>query len=802
MITKKLFMTLVVILFLFPFFILDMQSETKTAEKAADLESLDEFIDLLMDTESISRPNYEHYDISPDGRWIAFAIERSLSANDVYNDEGMRKLPGGIPITFVRQDIWIGDTQSGELKRITNGKIGKNSYWHPVWSPNGRDLAFYGDKDGRVILWICHNASGKNPKIQALEETTLKAALFRWDRPRWLKDGKKLIVPVLPEIEKTYNPGVDDNPLFLVPSLYQKFLDPKSGANAIVVRSSDESSINRHYTLENRVDLAIVDTDSGKFRRLTNGQNVQRWELSPDERMIAFKVYKKTIPGSYDSLFDLHVMSLEDSSSKLILEDTEEGYNFYCSGILWSPDSCFLLERKKEDLVVLNIQNGEKKIITPGNDLSFSKNFSHVMKAQMSPGIASYIWSPKADQVIAQNEKGWWLLSLDDTPPKKLFEEIEVKVMRIMRTSRSGNALSLNGNSMILEIQDPKSGKKGLFKADLNTGRFEMIDRVPSYSSIYEITQEGDILYAVNEDDVNNLWFSDIEFSKPLKLTDLNDYLRQIPRGKKLLIEYLNRDGKKLKGAVLLPPDYEEGKNYPLVTVVYGGSIVSNIENSFSMSFSPIGSIPQLLSRRGYVVLQPSIPLSPVKQKGSPLEKIPESVLSAVNKVVEKGIADTDRIGVIGHSYGGYSVNVLITQTSRFKAAVSMAGISDLVSHYLVFIPRSRYTTGGSLGHMSWAEEGQGRMGVPLWDDRLQYIENSPIFFLDKVETPLLLIHGDLDGVTIQEAEEMFSGLKRLDKTVEFVRYFGETHVFNKPANIRDSWHRIVDWFDKHLRAD
>lgn len=783
-------------MFFIPISISGIQSEDTTAKRVTNLRSLDEFIDLLMDTESISRPNYEHYDISPDGRWIAFAIERGLSADDVYNAEGMRKLPGGIPITFVRQDIWIADTQSGELRRITNGK---NSYWHPVWSPNGQDLAFYGDKNGRVLLWICRNTNGKNPKIQALDETTLKAALFRWDRPRWLKDGKRLIVPVLPEIEKSFDPGVDDNPLFLVPSLYKKFLDPRSGADASVIKSSDESSEDRHYTLENRVDLAIVDAASGKFRRLTNGQNVQRWELSPDEQILAFKVYKKTTPGSYDNFFDLYVMSLEDGSSKLILEDTEEGYNFYCSGILWSPDSNFLLERKKEDLVVINIQNGEKKIITPGNDLSFSKIFSHVMSGQRSPGIASYIWSPKADQVFAQNEKGWWLLSLDDIPPKKLFEEIDIKVISIMRTSRSGHALSLDGNSVILETQDKKSRKKGFFKADLHTGQFIRIDRIPDYSSIYEITQEGNILYAVNEDDINNIWFSDIEFSKPLKLTDLNSHFRQIPRGKKFLIEYLNREGEKLKGAVLLPPEYEEGKDYPIVVYVYGGLVVSNIENVFSMSFSPIGSIPQFLSRCGYVVLQPSIPLSPVKQKGSPLKKIPESVLPAVNKVVEMGIADPDRIGVIGHSYGGYSVNVLITQTSRFKAAVSMAGISDLVSHYLQFIPRFRYTTGGSLGHMSWSEEGQGRMGVPLWDDRLQYIENSPIFYLDKVETPLLLIHGDLDGCTIQEAEEMFSGLKRLDKTVEFVRYFGETHVFNKPVNIRDSWHRIVGWFDKHI---
>jgi dipeptidyl aminopeptidase/acylaminoacyl peptidase len=92
-------------------------------------------------------------------------------------------------------------------------------------------------------------------------------------------------------------------------------------------------------------------------------------------------------------------------------------------------------------------------------------------------------------------------------------------------------------------------------------------------------------------------------------------------------------------------------------------------------------------------------------------------------------------------------------------------------------------------------------MGCTPWEDRLQWIENSPVFYLNKVDTPLLLLHGDLDSVSIQQAEEMFSGLKRLNKTVEFARYWGEGHVFKKPANIRDSWHRIVAWFDTYLKV-
>jgi dipeptidyl aminopeptidase/acylaminoacyl peptidase len=142
----------------------------------------------------------------------------------------------------------------------------------------------------------------------------------------------------------------------------------------------------------------------------------------------------------------------------------------------------------------------------------------------------------------------------------------------------------------------------------------------------------------------------------------------------------------------------------------------------------------------------------------------------------------------------------LITQTKRFKAAVGLAGLSDLISNYGIFDARSRYSFGGSSFFSSWSEGGQGRMGVPIWEDRLQWIENSPIFYLNKVTTPLLMLHGDLDFVSLAQAEEVFSGLKRLEKQAELVRYFGEGHVLSKPANIRDSWQRIAAWFDKHLK--
>ncbi len=209
---------------------------------------------------------------------------------------------------------------------------------------------------------------------------------------------------------------------------------------------------------------------------------------------------------------------------------------------------------------------------------------------------------------------------------------------------------------------------------------------------------------------------------------------------------------------------------------------------------------PQLLAARGYAVLVPSMPLSPVDEPGDPYLDVVNGVLPAIDATVEMGIADPDRVGLMGHSYGGYGAYALITQTDRFKAAVAMAGIADLVSLYGQFDARLRYD---AHPHeyllIGLAETGQLRMGAPPWQDAERYMRNSPLFAAGDVNTPVLIIQGDMDYVPIQQGEQFFSALYRQGKRARFVRYWGEGHVLQSPANIQDMWQRIVVWFDELL---
>jgi acetyl esterase/lipase len=288
---------------------------------------------------------------------------------------------------------------------------------------------------------------------------------------------------------------------------------------------------------------------------------------------------------------------------------------------------------------------------------------------------------------------------------------------------------------------------------------------------------------------------------EPRALVATNGFLADIAEGALKQIEYRSLEGQDLKAWIIYPPGFKEGARYPVVAWVYAGSVVRETPSLLTRLNSSHPLNLQLLAARGYVVLLPSMPLAPEREPSDPYMELPKGVLPALDKLVDMGIADPKRLGVMGQSYGGYSTYGLITLTNRFKAAVSLAGLNDLVSLYGIFDMRSRYEPYAHerLFSQSIAESGQIRMGNPPWKDAGRYLRNSPLFYVDRVQTPLLIVQGDMDYVALQQGEQFFTALYRQGKRARFARYWGEGHVFSSPANIRDMWNQIYVWFDEFL---
>ncbi len=184
---------------------------------------------------------------------------------------------------------------------------------------------------------------------------------------------------------------------------------------------------------------------------------------------------------------------------------------------------------------------------------------------------------------------------------------------------------------------------------------------------------------------------------------------------------------------------------------------------------------------------------------GYALALLPSGVLPAIDAVIARGFADPDRIAIAGQSDGGFATLGLITQTGRFRSAIASGSFCDLASLYGTFHGQYRHGDAGppqkgQVFRMLQMEKGSFGLGGPPWTDPDRYRAGSAIFGADQVETPLMLVHGDLDFIPIQQAEEFFTALYRQDKRARLVRYQGEWHTIAARANVLDLWKRIADW--------
>lgn len=405
-------------------------------------------------------------------------------------------------------------------------------------------------------------------------------------------------------------------------------------------------------------------------------------------------------------------------------------------------------------------------------------------------------WTGSGEHLLFGRRGEIWRAAADGSGAQ-LFASIPNKQLRTIEMG-SGQVWSPDGQHGIVSTFDTESKRAGLASVDLASGSVELIfeedKRHGGYDNAAVVTPDGKSIVFAAEDASHpaELWLARAEDGAvPRQISHVAPDLARYELGRTGLIEWRSIDGDTLRGAVIYPVGYEPGKRYPMIVKVYGGVDVSNDLFRFGFAVAPVDNL-QLFASRGYVVLYTDSRLN----VGTPMFDLLKSVLPGVDKAVELGFADPDRIGIMGHSYGGYSTLSLIVQTTRFKAAMASAGMADLVAAYGTLRPD------GTNYLMSWAEAGQGRMGGTIWEYRDRYIENSPIYYLDRVTTPLLIINGSED-IAPTLADQVFSSLRRLGKRVEYARYAGEEHwpgswTF---ANQQDYLERTIAWFDQYLKG-
>lgn len=721
-------------------------------------------------------PNLSGPLLCADGRWLAYSLldhrKRELQSRATHET--------GAPSSVIGSSVFIANLKTGYSINLTEGWTG--SSWAPVWSPNGERVAFFSDRTGHVSLWVWEKTTKQSRPVSSME-IHVDASL---GAPQWTPDSQKLLARVLALSATRNEKGKRETPS---PVIIQYGREPSISTERLNNRSSSDI----------QDEIAVLDVRSGKAD-LIPAFRLMAYGLSPDGNTIA--LMSEVNPSNEDSLnrvANLLTISIVDRVPHVLVRSipTFGGANFS-----WSPDGSYIAYttsyfnkegRLSGGYFVVRVGGGEPR------DLNSSTHGDFLSDPWTPPvwdeqGLNLYALSSTSEPGVYQS---LWKLSVASGRATELADLPGRYFTAILASARGHRIWSTDhGQSMIVSSRDQTTFKEGFYSVNLITGAATgLFDDNRSYSvttSEIDVSDDGRCAVFKAQDvahpiDIWSLCTDNMHL--PTRVTSVNVGFDHYVMGRSILLDWSSLDGQTLHGALLLPAGYETGKRYPLIVCPYPGQYRSAFLNVFGLGDMYTDNM-QMFATRGAAVLYPDVPT----KIGTEMQDILKTVLPGVDKVIDLGIADPNRLGVMGHSWGGYAVLSLLVQTDRFKAAVSRSGVGgDLIRFYTVLF------ADGSTPGVSETET--LKTGGSLWDKRSVFIENSPVFFLDRIRTPLLLTHGTADQVNAGFSDEVFVCLKRLDKSVQYIKYPSEDHYeadWNYTDQV-DFLERLVAWFRQHL---
>ncbi len=700
-----------------------------------------------------------HFTFAKKGKFFAY----SSSGVDKESDAGM----------------FVMNLENGQTQNIHGAK--KAKYFQLEFSESGKNLGFVADTDTTKIqirpneLFHWKEGFTKAEKLVDAQNAPGGYLVSSDGEVRFSKDESKLFFGLRqPAIlkdttlteEEIVNVEVwtyDEPRLYTVQELDMKKDTIRSYQTAI------------HLENNSLVQIATVNFPNSELGNEGNALYALTSASDP---------YRLQSQWTGYSDFDYNIVNTQTGAIQTIIKKSER--------LRLSPNAkyAFGYSRKDTTWVTYDVTSGARKALTKNK--GFYSEWHDYPDYPRSYGLAGFTKDDKS--IVLYDRYDLWEFDMKSGEGNRLTKGRETKTRyRYVKLDDKERFLSPKDNWLLTTFDEATKTSGFTGYNPKTTNLVSLISGPFRFARAKKAKLSDQLVFTKESFEVfPDVYTSDRSLKKVTRLSDANPQQESYNWGTSELVNWTSLDGKKLTGMLVKPENFDPNKKYPLIVNFYERSsdglhrhrAPNAVRSTINYSF---------YTSRGYVIFNPDVHY----RVGYPGESAYNCVIPGVTSLIEKGFIDKDNIGVQGHSWGGYQIAYLVTRTDIFKAAEAGAPVPNMISAY----GGIRWWTG--LSRQFQYEHTQSRIGGTPWEYPARYIENSPIFNIDKINTPLLIMHNDADGhVPWYQGIEFFVSLRRLGKPSWFLNYNGEPHWPLKLQNRTDFSIRMAQFFDYYLKGD
>lgn len=775
--------------------------------------------------EHIAIQDVSRFELSHDGRWIAILLHETADTTgaDTTATSGSSDWKGG--------PLLLRDLHTGSEHRL-------NGVDRFAWASRTSRIAYYVSADSASAALRLVDLVADAPRHSVIHA----AAGFEYDRLTWSAEdaaAERLAFLARPKPEDKDEDAPAETFLWesgsllqpdLASALPEGWVIPLSGslsfsrdAERLFVGARPHHAADE--TESDTTDAALFDVDSILEDRTVDVWHVDDPRIVTQQKQAWNRERSATHPIVYHIADaravriggpDRQVSRLPDNDRFALASDatpyypyqTWEGFYSDVYAIdLQSGDEMLVAERLSgraylapdgrhavyyEDAAwhAVNLETGVRRNLTAPIAAPFANEDHDYPQPPPGYGIGGWVGS---NAVLINDKFDVWQVPLNGSEPVRLTDgRPQNRIFRVIEQDRDQEYFE-PGEALLLSSYHDRDKNFGFYRARVGSPGVERLLEEERRFDFVAKAKDADALLFTRErfDEFPDLWMADAGFRQTRRLTDVNPQMDEFLWGSAELIEWRSVDGVPLQGVVIKPENYDASRRYPVIVYYY--RFFSQRLHEFNRP--QINHRPAFPFYTGddYVIFLPDI----VFEVGRPGLSATKSLVPGVQKLIDVGIADPDRIGLHGHSWSGYQTAFVVTQTDIFRTAIAGAPVSNMTSAY------SGIRWGSGMARQFQYEMTQSRLGASMWDARDRYIENSPVFYADRINTPLLIIHGDDDGaVPWYQSIEMYLAMRRLGKEAVFLQYRGEDHHPAAYPNKLDWAMRMKEWFDHYLKDE